>query len=118
MYFSENPSSSIVFDQWESILSNLKHGLSRLRAHIYENREEYTSVIISYSKEKHIFAVVSFTVGRARKSAPWDVKHYFTEYPVLGCDDAQRNEAVLRIIANHNVKEDIKYWISLQEMIS
>ncbi len=106
MFKGEND-QSIVYDQWASIASDLKNGLSRLRAHIYEVREEYSALVIKYDKKVHAFIVLSFTVGRHNRSHPWDVKHNITQYPIGGRSDKCRNDAALNIIDNHHLHGDV-----------
>lgn len=105
--FTDEMNQSIVFDQWASIFSNLKFGLSKLRAHIYEVREEYTSVVIIHHKKNNAFFVVSFTVGRHKKSLPWDVHHHVSKYPISGETPAHRNKAALDVIGGHNLSAHI-----------
>ncbi len=91
--------------------STFSDGLLKLRAHIYEMREEYTSVIITYHEVKNAFVVFSFTVGRSKKSLPWDVSHNILEYPIDGRGEAERNEAALRVIGQHNHLHARKTWM-------
>jgi len=107
LVFVESVDQSVVFDQWSSIATNLKNGLSMLRHHIYERREEYSSVIISYNKSKHAFVVISFTVGRWKRSEPWSVNHHISEYRIPGKGPESRNKTALEIASRFNIKEEV-----------